>query len=340
MRARRRSIARRSRGRRCYVGLDLSSTTDLTALVAVFPDETGFDVLAQCFVPAERIRGPVAARPGARMTSGRANGWVTAIPGAAVDYEVVRQALRAWCAEFDVQLIAYDPWNATDLVSRLEKQDGLVVRADAAGVRVAVGADEVAREGGPRAAAPARWAPGAALVRQQRRGGKRPGGQPETVESALDGTHRRGRRAHHGGRPDGPERADADARLFAVGHRLNRSSISKRDGRSDSSGFSVKPHAYSARPVERAYSLLEIKSVAPEGRRFSGIASTPELDRQGDSFDPAGVDVPRIRSRCSSITTRSSPSARVTLTATPDGILFDATMPDDRRARAAQDARR
>src|SRR5262245_43819478 len=34
------------RARRCYVGMDLSSTKDLTALAAVFPDDDGFDVLA------------------------------------------------------------------------------------------------------------------------------------------------------------------------------------------------------------------------------------------------------------------------------------------------------
>ena len=44
------------KGRRCYVGMDLSSTKDLTALVAVFPDEDGFDVLAQFFVPKDSIR--------------------------------------------------------------------------------------------------------------------------------------------------------------------------------------------------------------------------------------------------------------------------------------------
>ena len=44
-------------GRRCYIGLDLSTTTDLTAAVAVFPDDDGggFTVLPQFFVPAERI---------------------------------------------------------------------------------------------------------------------------------------------------------------------------------------------------------------------------------------------------------------------------------------------
>lgn len=43
--------------RRCYVGLDLSTTTDLTAVVAVFPDAdgSGFTVLPQFFCPADRI---------------------------------------------------------------------------------------------------------------------------------------------------------------------------------------------------------------------------------------------------------------------------------------------
>jgi phage terminase large subunit-like protein len=113
------------RGRRCYVGMDLSATTDLTALVAVFPDAEGFDVLAQCFVPAERIRER-ARRDKVPYDQWAREGWLPPMPGPTVDYEVVRQALRAWCAEFDVQMVAFDPWNATDLVSRLEKQDGLV----------------------------------------------------------------------------------------------------------------------------------------------------------------------------------------------------------------------
>lgn len=113
------------RGRRCYVGMDLSSTTDLTALVAVFPDEDGgFDVLAQCFVPAERIRER-SRRDKVPYDQWARDGWLPAIPGPAIDYEVVRQALLVWCAEFDVQFVAFDPWNATDLVSRLEKQDGV-----------------------------------------------------------------------------------------------------------------------------------------------------------------------------------------------------------------------
>jgi len=79
--------------------------------------------------------------------------------------------------------------------------------------------------------------------------------------------------------------------------------------------------------VDRAYSLLEIKSVAPVGRRFSGIASTPELDRQGESLDPSGVtfrnSIPLLWHH-----DPRQPIGRVTLTATADGILFDATIPE------------
>jgi phage terminase large subunit-like protein len=111
------------RGRRCFVGLDLSTTTDLTAAVAVFPSADGFDVLAHFFMPAERI--PL------RVTRDRVpydlwarEGWLTAIPGPVIDYERVRAVLQGWDQDYDVKMIAYDPWNATDLISRLEKDDG------------------------------------------------------------------------------------------------------------------------------------------------------------------------------------------------------------------------
>lgn len=41
--------------------------------------------------------------------------------------------------------------------------------------------------------------------------------------------------------------------------------------------------------LERAYSLLVVKAFDSERRTFAGIATTPELDRQGHRVDPAGV---------------------------------------------------
>jgi phage terminase large subunit-like protein len=121
---------RRLRGRRCFIGLDLSSTKDLTAAVAVFPDDQDFDVLPAFFCPKEQIRERSLRdripydewerrewRPGEKI--------LNATPGNVVDYSAVRQLLQDWAAEFDLQGIAYDPWNATDLIQRLKEQDGL-----------------------------------------------------------------------------------------------------------------------------------------------------------------------------------------------------------------------
>ena len=78
--------------------------------------------------------------------------------------------------------------------------------------------------------------------------------------------------------------------------------------------------------MDRAYALLEIKAVAPAARTFSGIASTPELDRQGDSVDPAGVTfknpLPLLFHH-----DRTLPVGRVMLTRTAQGISFEAQLP-------------
>lgn len=111
------------KGRPCYVGLDLSSTKDLTAIAAVFPDESGFDVLAHFFVPHDTMRER-STRDRVPYQQWAHDGYLTATPGNVVDYEAVRQQLQDWAAEFEIREIAYDPWNATDLVTRLQEQDG------------------------------------------------------------------------------------------------------------------------------------------------------------------------------------------------------------------------
>lgn len=112
-------------GRPCYVGMDLSSTQDLTALVAVFPgDEGAVDVHAHFFMPKENIHAR-ATRDRVPYDLWAREGHLTATPGNVVDYEAVRAVLQGWAARFDLREVAFDPWNATDLVTRLQEQDGL-----------------------------------------------------------------------------------------------------------------------------------------------------------------------------------------------------------------------
>lgn len=78
--------------------------------------------------------------------------------------------------------------------------------------------------------------------------------------------------------------------------------------------------------MDRGYLLLDVKSIDPMARRIAGIASTPELDRQGDILDPAGVTfrnpVPLLLAH-----NQKEPIGTAILTATRDGITFDAVLP-------------
>lgn len=106
-------------GRPCYAGLDLSTTTDLTALVLVFPADDGtVDVLPLFFCPAEGI----AAR--ARMDHAPYAEWqraglLEATDRHSVDYDLIRQRIRALCERFRVQRITYDRYNSSQLVGQL-----------------------------------------------------------------------------------------------------------------------------------------------------------------------------------------------------------------------------
>lgn len=113
----------RLKGRRCFLGLDLSSTKDLTALVGVFPDASGFDVLPAFFVPADTIRERTT-RDRVPYDEWARRGFVTATPGNSVDYEYVREQVRAWGREFNVITVAVDPWNARGLITQLSEADG------------------------------------------------------------------------------------------------------------------------------------------------------------------------------------------------------------------------
>lgn len=115
-------------GRTCYLGLDLSSTRDLSALVGVFPrsdaDGDGYDVLPFFWVPADNLKQRVE-RDRVPYDVWQDDGKLMTTPGNVLDYERIRQQVL-WCVEhFDVRELGYDPWNATQLIAQLEA-DGVV----------------------------------------------------------------------------------------------------------------------------------------------------------------------------------------------------------------------
>lgn len=105
----------------CWGGLDLSSTTDLTAWRLVWKLDGLLLTWGRRWVPA----GAVARRTerGTVPYSGWvASGLMEVTEGDVVDYRVIEAAVMQDFERFNVQKIAYDRWNATDLVTRLSTQ--------------------------------------------------------------------------------------------------------------------------------------------------------------------------------------------------------------------------
>ena len=113
-------------GQECYGGVDLSSTTDLSAFVLVFPKPGGgAKVLPRFYLPEENIeererQDLVGYRSWARQ------GYLTLTPGATIDYDFILADIAAARERFDVREIGFDPYNALGMQQKL-MQDGVPV---------------------------------------------------------------------------------------------------------------------------------------------------------------------------------------------------------------------
>lgn len=103
----------------CWGGLDLSSTTDITAFVLCWLLDGGrYFFLPTFWIPEAKAREKELKDKVPYAAWERA-GLVRFTPGDVVDYEYIRAAIVEACDSWHVQDIAYDPWNAQGLVNNL-----------------------------------------------------------------------------------------------------------------------------------------------------------------------------------------------------------------------------
>jgi phage terminase large subunit-like protein len=106
----------------CWGGLDLAATTDLCAFRLIWNVEGviythGLRWAPQSAVAYRTERGTV---PYAAWVE---SGLIKQTDGDVVDYAVIEADVKAACERFNVQSIAYDAWNASDLVNRLVEDE-------------------------------------------------------------------------------------------------------------------------------------------------------------------------------------------------------------------------
>jgi phage terminase large subunit-like protein len=101
------------RGRRCWGGLDLSSTTDLTGLVLVFEGDPA-PVLAWAWMPAGRIDelGHIDHK---MYRAWRDQGLLLTTHGRAIDKTAIAFKLAEIASSYDLQALGFDEWRFSDL---------------------------------------------------------------------------------------------------------------------------------------------------------------------------------------------------------------------------------
>lgn len=103
----------------CYVGCDLSATTDLTSVVAAYPHEGKVYVKAWNFVP-KRVLDTIEGHNTERYKQFSFAGHLKLTPGNAVDYEDIRNCIRSIPGK--IKHIAFDKYMALDTETILKKE--------------------------------------------------------------------------------------------------------------------------------------------------------------------------------------------------------------------------
>lgn len=112
-------------GRPCYIGLDLATKIDIVAAVLLFPptaDDPYYHVHGRYYLPDARVLDDQVDVNTERYQALANEGLLTLTLGEVVDFDVVKDDLFEFAGRFDVQEIAYDPWQATQLAQDLEKE--------------------------------------------------------------------------------------------------------------------------------------------------------------------------------------------------------------------------
>ena len=110
------------KGRSCYAGLDLSSTSDITAFVLVFPprfEEENYIVLPYFWLPEDTLELR-CRRDHVLYDVWERQGYIKTTEGNVVHYGFIEKLIEDLSEIYHIKEIAYDRWNATQMVQNLE----------------------------------------------------------------------------------------------------------------------------------------------------------------------------------------------------------------------------
>lgn len=107
----------------CYMGLDLGAKNDLTAKVLVFPVEENGRLNYYVFGTYYAPRAALLKSGNSQYDGWETLGYLKVTEGAVTDFNQIEADILEDCSRFRVKSVAYDPWQATQLATRLSDND-------------------------------------------------------------------------------------------------------------------------------------------------------------------------------------------------------------------------
>lgn len=111
-------------GRDCYAGLDLASTSDITAFVLVFPprsEDEKYIVLPFFWLPEDTLELR-CRRDHVLYDVWERQGYIHTTEGNVIHYGFIERFIEDLGKKYHIKEIAYDRWNATQMVQNLEDE--------------------------------------------------------------------------------------------------------------------------------------------------------------------------------------------------------------------------
>lgn len=110
------------KGRVCYSGLDLSSSTDITAFVLVFPpldEDDKYSILPYFWIPEDNIDLRVL-RDHVNYDFWERQGFIKTTEGNVVHYGFIESYIEELGTKYNIREIAFDRWGAVQMTQNLE----------------------------------------------------------------------------------------------------------------------------------------------------------------------------------------------------------------------------
>ncbi len=107
-------------GCRCIGALDLAAVNDYTAFCLLFNERGRWQMLWRFWVPDSKVADRAALqRENANITCWIKDGYITVTEGNVTDYERVLADIEQLRAMYNIEVIAYDPWNSSAVATKL-----------------------------------------------------------------------------------------------------------------------------------------------------------------------------------------------------------------------------